>query len=71
EWALAGKLIEKFSPHCSEELFKQLEHTIYCIPPLKSIEYIKSQLAKERMEFLSTIGDMRNIFCCRNWITNA
>lgn len=45
EWALAGKLIEKFSPHCSEELFKQLEHTIYCIPPLKDIEDIKSQLA--------------------------
>lgn len=48
EWALAGILIEKFSPHCSEELFKQLEHTIYCIPPLKDIEYIKSQLAKRK-----------------------
>lgn len=48
EWALAEKLIEKFSPHCSEELFKQLEHTIYCIPPLKGIEYIKSQLAKRK-----------------------
>lgn len=48
EWALAEKLIEKFSPHCSEELFKQLEHTIYYIPPLKGIEYIKSQLAKRK-----------------------
>lgn len=48
EWAMAGKLIEKFSPHCSEELFKQLEHTIYYIPPLKDIEYIKSQLANRK-----------------------
>lgn len=48
EWALAGKLIEKFSSHCSEELFKQLEHTIYYIPPLKDIEYIKSQLANRK-----------------------
>lgn len=43
-WILAGKLIAKFSPHCSLELFFKLEDVIYYFPPLKDIKQVKWRL---------------------------
>lgn len=40
-WILAGKLIEKFSPHCDQENFQKLENTIYYFPPNYELEKIK------------------------------
>lgn len=40
-WILAGKLIEKFSPHCDQEHFQKLENTIYYFPPNYELEKIK------------------------------
>ncbi|PIT36520.1 hypothetical protein BHC43_10485 [Snodgrassella alvi] len=48
EWNLAGKLIEKFSPDCSDELIKLLEQTIYYLPPSRNINDIKSILASRK-----------------------
>ncbi|MEQ5758841.1 hypothetical protein ABN351_05030 [Proteus mirabilis] len=47
-WVLPGKLITKFSPHCSNELFFQLEKTIYFFPSTKEIGQIKRQLEDRR-----------------------
>ncbi|MGI6994485.1 hypothetical protein [Providencia sp. KP2202517] len=41
EWKLPSELIEKFSPHCSEDLFLKLEETIYNYTPNRSIDYYK------------------------------
>lgn len=40
-WILSGKLLTKFSPHCSLELFSKLEDIIYYFPPLKDIKQVK------------------------------
>lgn len=47
-WILAGKLIEKFSPHCDQENFEQLENTIYYFPPNYELEKIKWYLEATR-----------------------
>ncbi len=44
EWLLPGKLIEKFSIHCSDDLFIHLEKTIYYFPTTRNIEDIKWRL---------------------------
>lgn len=48
-WILPGKLITKFSPYCTNELFVQLEKTIYFFSSIKEIEEIK-QLLKYRKD---------------------
>ena len=48
KWVLPGKLIAKFSVNCSDELFQQLEQTIYYFPPTKDIEKIKWRLEARR-----------------------
>lgn len=48
KWILPGKLIEKFSPHCSNTLFEQLELTIYGYFPKGSIEDYKWRLENRR-----------------------
>lgn len=40
-WLLPSELTSKFSPFCSNELFRQLEEKIYNFPPSKNIEEIK------------------------------
>ena len=40
-WLLPSELINKFSPFCCNELFRQLEEKIYNFPPSKNIEEIK------------------------------
>ena len=40
-WKLAGKVIEKFSPHCSQNKFEQLENIIYFFPPDYHVDQIK------------------------------
>lgn len=40
-WILPGKLIKKFSPYCANELFVQLEKTIYFSPSTKEIKDIE------------------------------
>lgn len=47
-WILAGKLIEKFSPHCDQENFQKLENTIYYFPPNYELEKIKWRLEATR-----------------------
>ncbi|AZS51040.1 hypothetical protein DM558_09750 [Entomomonas moraniae] len=47
-WILSGKLITKFSPHCSDALFLQLEKAIYFFPPSKEVEQIKRRLKVRR-----------------------
>ena len=44
EWKLPGELIEKFSPHCSEDLFLKLEEKIYNCTPNRSIDDYKWRL---------------------------
>lgn len=48
-WKLPGKLISKFSPHISDELFSQLEKTIHFFPSTKKIEQIKRRLEKRKI----------------------
>lgn len=48
EWKLPGQLIEKFSPHCSAELFQRLEISIYYSPLEKEIDYLKRILEYRR-----------------------
>ncbi|MDV5174163.1 hypothetical protein QM090_08460 [Acinetobacter baumannii] len=47
-WKLTGKLIEKFSPHCNQKNFKQLENTIYYFPPDYELEEIRWYLEATR-----------------------
>lgn len=47
-WKLAGKLIEKFSPHCNQKNFEQLENTIYYFPPDYELEEIRWRLEATR-----------------------
>lgn len=47
-WILPGKLITKFSPYCSDELFLQLEKTIYFFHSTKKLEQIKWRLEERR-----------------------
>lgn len=44
EWILPGKLIEKFSPHCSSNLFQLLENQIYGFGLLRDLEDAKWKL---------------------------
>lgn len=48
EWVLPGELIEKFSPHCSEELFLELEDRIYNYTPNRAINDYKWRLESSR-----------------------
>ncbi|WP_410565186.1 hypothetical protein [Acinetobacter sp. H1(2024)] len=48
-WKLAGKLIEKFSPHCNQKNFEQLENTIYYFPPDYELEEIRWCLEATRI----------------------
>ncbi|OEC51500.1 MULTISPECIES: ATP-binding protein [unclassified Aeromonas] len=48
EWKLPGELIEKFSPHCSEYLFLQLEEKIYNYTQNRSIDDYKWRLECRR-----------------------
>lgn len=48
EWTLPGKLIEKFSPHCSEKLFLELENKIYNYMSNRTIESYKWRLECSR-----------------------
>ncbi len=48
EWKLPGELVDKFSPHCSEDLFLQLEEKIYNYTPNRSIDNYKWRLECSR-----------------------
>uniref|UniRef100_UPI00124E7769 hypothetical protein n=1 Tax=Acinetobacter sp. TUM15071 TaxID=2609135 RepID=UPI00124E7769 len=48
-WKLAGKLIEKFSPHCNQKNFEELENTIYYFPPDYELEEIRWLLEATRI----------------------
>lgn len=50
-WKLAGKLIEKFSPHCNQKNFEQLENTIYYFPPDYELEEIRWCLEVTRKNY--------------------
>lgn len=59
-WILPGKLISKFSPYCTNELFVQLEKIIYFFPSTKKIKEIKSQLeARRRGVYNSYWGEVQ------------
>lgn len=59
-WLLPGKLIGKFSPYCSKELFRQLEEKIYSFPKTKSIAEIEEQLKYTRNGiYLSYWGELQ------------
>ncbi len=58
EWVLPGKLIEKFSAHCSNSLFMKLEKAIYYFQPTLSTDKIESRLeARRRGIFYSYWGE--------------
>lgn len=50
-WKLTGKIIEKFSPYCSQKNFEQLESTIYFFPPDYDLNQIKRCLGYTRENF--------------------
>jgi len=50
-WKLAGKVIEKFSPHCSQNKFEQLENIIYFFPPDYHVDQIKRCLEYTRENY--------------------
>ncbi|WP_228147275.1 hypothetical protein [Acinetobacter calcoaceticus] len=50
-WKLAGKLIEKFSPHCTPENFELLQNTIYYIHSEYSLDQIKWRLEATRKNY--------------------
>lgn len=50
-WKLAGKLIEKFSPHCSQTNFEKLEKKIFYFPPDDNLEWIKRNLEYTRENY--------------------
>lgn len=53
-WKLAGKLIEKFSSHCSQTNFEQLERTIYYFSPDYELDQIKWRLEATRKNYYSS-----------------
>ena len=60
-WILSGKLITKFSPHCSDALFWQLEKIIYFFPPSIDIEQIKIELKARRVNlYYSYWGELQH-----------
>ena len=60
-WILSGKLITKFSPHCSDALFWQLEKIIYFFPPSIDIEQIKILLEVRRINiYYSYWGELQH-----------
>ena len=50
-WKLAGKLIEKFAPHCNQENFERLENTIYYFPRDYDLGQIKWRLEATRKNY--------------------
>lgn len=50
-WKLAGKIIEKFSPYCSQKKFEQLESTIYFFPSDYDLNQIKRCLGYTRENY--------------------
>ena len=50
-WKLAGKIIEKFSPYCSQKNFEQLESTIYFFPSDYDLNQIKRCLGYTRENY--------------------
>ena len=60
-WILSGKLITKFSPHCSDALFWQLEKIIYFFPPSIDFEQIKIRLEVRRINvYYSYWGELQH-----------
>ena len=60
-WILSGKLITKFSPHCSDALFWQLEKMIYFFMPSIDIEQIKMRLEVRRINvYYSYWGELQH-----------
>ncbi len=60
-WILSGKLITKFSPHCSDALFWQLEKIIYFFPPSIDIEQLKRLLEARRINiYYSYWGELQH-----------
>lgn len=52
-WKLAGKLIEKFSPHCSLNNFEHLQDKIYNSPSDYDLDQIKWRLEATRKNYYS------------------
>ena len=50
-WKLTGELIKKFSPHCSQTNFEQLERTIYYFSPDYELDQIKWRLEATRKNY--------------------
>ncbi|HCD3132026.1 TPA: hypothetical protein NBM72_003690, partial [Acinetobacter baumannii] len=50
-WKLAGKLIEKFSPHCTLENFELIQNTIYYIHSEYNLDQIKWRLEATRKNY--------------------
>lgn len=48
KWKLPGVLINKFSSHCSDKLFEQLEETIYRFLSVKALDHYKWRLEARR-----------------------
>ena len=53
-WKLTGKIIEKFSPFCSQKNFEQLERTIYYFSPDYELDQIKWRLEATRKNYYSS-----------------
>ena len=60
-WILSGKLITKFSPHCSNALFWKLEKIIYFFPSSIDIKQIKRILeARKNNVYYSYWGELQH-----------
>ncbi len=58
EWILPGKLIEKFSPHCTDILFERLDKSIYYFSSSLSLEQKKWRLgARKEGDYYSYWGE--------------
>lgn len=61
KWKLPGVLIDKFSPHCSDKLFEQLEETIYRFFSVKPHDQYKWRLeARRRGMYYSYWGKLQH-----------
>ncbi|HCG7138054.1 TPA: hypothetical protein NJ357_005036 [Vibrio parahaemolyticus] len=61
EWILPGELIEKFSPHCSEDLFIKLEDNIYHYTSNRTIENYRWRLeCRRRGTYYSYWGELQH-----------
>lgn len=59
-WKLPGVLIDKFSPYCSDDLFEQLEETIYKYFPVRSVDKLQWRLeARRRGMYYSYWGELQ------------